>query len=377
MAKRILIATGGTGGHIYPAVALAQQFACEQKDSKILFVGGGLAENRYFEKTLYDFRTIACSTFKNKSPACLLQACWQIAKGIRQSCAIIREFKPDVAVGFGSYYSFPPLVGAKLRSIPIILHEANSIPGKVNRLLAPFASATGVHFPETINLIKGAKFRVGMPLRKGFQKGRVASSTARKYFGLKEKELTLLVFGGSQGSFVINTKVQDALALLKNGFSFQVIHIAGGADQAQQLDKKYQALGVSACVKAFEDHMELAWQAADFVICRAGASSVAEQLEFEVPGILIPFSRAADDHQNSNADFLVRTVQGAFKIQEKELIPLKLADLILDILGKRGDLLEKMKLAMLGYKAKEKIGDLYSLVNQIVAASSRSGPIEQ
>lgn len=357
MPKKILIATGGTGGHIYPAMALAQQFdGCE-----VLFVGGGLSQNRYFDKDAFNYRTVACGAFTDKSPWSLLRSCMNISRGIWQSCKIIREFKPDVAVGFGSYYSFPPLIAAKLMKVPFVLHEANSIPGKVNRLLAPYALAMGVHFPKTLELVKGNRHEVGMPLRKSYRKGNTSRSEARKYFGLTEEGSALLVFGGSQGAQVINRQILEAVGLM----NLQIIHIAGDAVQAGELTEGYKKIGVKACVKPFEKHMDLAWEAADMVVSRSGASSIAEQLEFEVPGILIPFARAADDHQNHNADFLVDTVGGAVKVQEHELSPQKLTELIGSFLDGGGKVLNEMKKAMSEYKRNGRKYDLHGLIKQL------------
>lgn len=327
MNKRVLIATGGTGGHIYPAMALAQQFASKNKHAKVLFAGGKLDVNPYFDRESFDYCTIACGAFIGKSPLAWARSCLSISNGIRQSCKIIEEFKPDVVVGFGSYYSFPPLIAAKWKSIPIILHEANSIPGKVNKILAPFAFATGVHFPKTKALLKGSVHEVGMPLRQGFEKNHIDKMQALNYFGLlsSSNEKVILIFGGSQGANVINQQFLTALNLIKNKPSLSVIHITGASKHKETLVDAYAKLGIPACVKEFEDHMHYAWQAADLAITRSGASSIAEQLEFEVPGILIPFARAADDHQNHNADFLVDTVRGAIKIEEKNLTPEKLA----------------------------------------------------
>lgn len=363
MPGRILIATGGTGGHIYPAMALAQQFAREQKDSEILFVGGGLAENRYFDRNEFDHRTVSCGAFTSRSPLSLLRSCVNISRGIRQSCAVIRQFRPDVIVGFGSYYSFPPLIAAKLKSVPLVLHEANSIPGKVNRLLAPYAHATGVHFPQTLDLIKGVRHEVGMPLRIGFRRMSGNRENAIKYFGLEDSVTTLLVFGGSQGAGIINRQFPDALSRMQD---VQVIHIAGDIGEVERLQNAYRELGIRACVKGFEKQMEMAWQAADLVVSRSGASSIAEQLEFEVPGILIPFSRAADDHQNHNADFLVGTVGGAVKVQESELTPEGLQRLIFGFLENNGIQLKSMQEAMEQYKLRARRLDLYTLIKNVI-----------
>lgn len=367
MPKKILLATGGTGGHIYPAIGLAQQFAKE--NAEVLFIGGGLAQNRYFDQQAFPFHSVACGTFAGKSPIPLFRACGKILKGIWESRMVIRNFKPDVIVGFGSYYSFPPLVAARFQSVPIILHEANSIPGKVNKLLAPYALATGVHFPHTLSLLKGHACEVGMPLRKQFRNGGIDRVEARNYFGLSHDSQVLLVFGGSQGARILNTCVVEALKSLDLP-SIEVIHIAGEQEQASLLAKAYSNLGIKACVKVFEERMEMAWQASDCVISRAGASSIAEQLEFEVPGILVPFARAADNHQNHNADFLADIVKGAKKLQEHALDPIEegtsLKQQLKELLTKDKGLLDGMKCAMREYKYKRRIRDLYSLINELV-----------
>lgn len=369
MPKKILIATGGTGGHIFPAMALAQQFA--EEEAEVLFIGGGLSENRYFDRSAFPFQSVSCGTFTSRSPLTLLCTCGNILKGIWQSRTVIGDFQPDVIVGFGSYYSFPPLIAAKLQGVPVILHEANSIPGKVNKLLAPYALATGVHFPQTLKLLNGTKQEVGMPLRKHFKNNPAKAPEARRYFGLSEDSTVLLIFGGSQGARVINFHVLEALKTL-NTTGVEVIHLAGDANQVRLLQQAYDNLGIKACVKPFEERMEIAWQAANFVISRAGASSIAEQLEFEVPGILIPFGRAADDHQNYNADFLVDTVRGAKKLQEHTLDTPSLAGLIEKFLTSDCALLKTMKSAMRDYKQSARTRDLYSFINECVFSNNRT-----
>lgn len=346
---KILIATGGTGGHVYPAMALAQQILQEIPDSQVLFVGGGLKENRYFDHQAFPFRTVSCGAFLSKRPSALMGAFANIAKGVWQSCAIIREFHPDVAVGFGSFYAFPPLVAAKIMSVPLVLHEANSIPGKVNRLLSRWATVTGVHFPETAHLLKGHSVEVGLPLRQGFCHATINSADAKTHFGLHPEKLTLLVFGGSQGARSINILVSEALKELKATQAFQVLHLVGDPSMVDQIQDGYLQGGIRACVKPFESRMDIAWNAADVVISRAGAGTIAEQLEFEVPGILIPYPRATDNHQEHNADFMVATVGGAVKLHEKGLLPSRLATCLAEFL-KDGTLLAAMRHAMKEYK---------------------------
>jgi len=366
MRKKILIATGGTGGHIYPAIALAQQITKDHPLSEVLFVGGGLAGNKYFEGHTYNFSSISCGAFTKKSPVAISRSLMNISRGVWQSRNIIRQFKPDVVVGFGSFYSFPPLIAAKLQSIPIILHEANSIPGKVNRLMAPWAAAVGVHFPQTIDLLKGNRIEVGMPLRTGFRHGIIDVIEARRYFGLNPNSRTLLVFGGSQGARTINDKVKETLKYLRNRIQIQVIHIAGDIAGAEELQREYSESGIIACVKPYENRMDMAWQAADLVICRAGAGTIAEQFEYEVPGIFIPYPRAADNHQEYNANFIVKTVGGGKMIKEEFFDERLLAYNLIEFFND-DVLLKNMRASIMDYKKRSRTQDLCSLIKKVIA----------
>ena len=363
MTARVLIATGGTGGHIYPAVGLAQQLLHEVPDCRILFVGGNLENNRYFDAQRFISASISCGCFAGRSPIDLVQASLKISKGIWQSRCIIRGFSPDVVVGFGSYYAFPSLVAARLMSIPIILHEANMIPGKVNRVLAPWANVVGVHFPETAHLLNGKTVEVGIPLREGFKHASISKADALAHFGLDPSGPCLLVFGGSQGAAAINRIVKDAIEELEKPH-LQLLHIAGESKCIDDLQKFYAGKGIKACVKSFEERMDIAWQAADLAICRAGAGTLAEQLEFEVPGILIPFPRATDNHQEHNADFMAATVGGAFKLLESDAASGRLMQCMNDLLKNEAELLRAMQQAMAQYKKRSRGRDLCSLVKE-------------
>jgi UDP-N-acetylglucosamine--N-acetylmuramyl-(pentapeptide) pyrophosphoryl-undecaprenol N-acetylglucosamine transferase len=319
MNKKVMIATGGTGGHIYPAIALAQQLVKEIPLRHLLFVGGHLSQNPYFDRNVFPYRSVVCASFARKNPLALMSSFTTIARGIWQSLRLIKEFHPDLIVGFGSYYTFPTLVAAKISSVPFILHEANSIPGKVNRFLSQYAVVTGIHFPHTATLLKGKTVEVGMPLRDRYQLSCCTKKEAREYFHLNDNLQTLLVFGGSHGAQAINHLASQAILNLKSKHKMQVLHFTGETTSAESIRAIYEQHGLKACVKAFEERMDLAWRAADMMISRSGAGTIAEQLEFEVPGILIPFPQAADNHQEFNADFMVDIVGGAIKLREKDL----------------------------------------------------------
>ena len=364
MGKRILISTGGTGGHVYPAMALAKQLMDDNPLNQVLFIGGGLSTNRYFNNHCFKFHTVTAAYLSQKSPLNFLKAVFSIGKGIVESFFIIRKFKPDVAIGFGSYYSFPPLIAAKFCSIPLVLHEANSIPGKVNRLLSRWAIAVGVHFPKTIDLLKGNCIEVGMPLREGFKKGITSSTDARAYFGLNPTLKTLLVFGGSQGASAINKKIVGALLNIKD---IQVIHIAGNELEAKELRQDYIQANIKASVKGFENNMELAWQAADVVICRSGACTIAELFEFEVPSILIPYPKAADNHQKFNAQFIEEQVKGGLLLKEDLLNEQTLQDSLKNLFDRENESLEIMRDSIRKYKKNLRKQDLCSLIKQVLS----------
>lgn len=365
MPKKIIIATGGTGGHIYPAMALAEQLTDELPDAEILFLGGGLATNRYFDRSAFQYESVACGSFVKKDPWSLFRSSLYIGQGLLQSCRVIRAFAPDAAVGFGSFYSFPPMLAAKLMSVPLILHEANSIPGKVNKLLSKYAAFTGVHFPKTLQLVKGNVVEVGMPLRSAYRHSKLSRHDARRYYGFEEELPVLLVFGGSQGARAINTLMAN-LAAEGPLSGFQVLHVAGDAASAELLRDAYAGKKIRAIVKPFEEHMDIAWQAADVVICRAGASTIAEQLEFEVPGILIPYPQAADNHQEHNADFIANTVGGGVKLREKDVDAEMLASHLISLLQNGGASLNPMRMAMKAYKKQSRKRDLCSLVKEVI-----------
>lgn len=361
MNKKIIIAAGGTGGHIFPAQATAKKLYADHPDIEILFMAGKLASNAYFTNTQFSIQSISCGSIAVKNPIKLLQNLMGMGRGLMESRRHIQKFKPDLVIGFGSYHTLPVLLAAKWEGIPIILHESNSIPGKVNRLLAPLAKATCVQFPITAKLLKGKTHIAEMPLREGYRKGSINRGVAHDYYRLDPQRKTLLVFGGSQGAQGINRLMMGA------AHDFQVIHLSGSAATVGELQAQYQARGIVAIVKSFEERMDYAWQAADLVLCRSGAGTIAEQIEFEVPAIFIPYPHAADDHQQINAEFVVKTVGGGVVFAEKSLTAEKLSDCLRQIP------LDAMKKAIADYKTtnqenRERI-EFCSLIKTILSES--------
>lgn len=349
--ERILITAGGTGGHIYPALALARQLQDEGKE--LFFVAGGLASNRYFDPNLCPYKEVSCGKAS-------LRHVGKILKGIWQSYSLIRKFSPQLLVGFGSYHTLPVLIAAKLAGVPLLLHEANRIPGRVNRLMAPYAHAIGVLFPDTP--LKGHKQHVSLPLRPGYKLTAVDKGAALRHFSLSADKKTVLVFGGSLGAQSINQVLLRLIPRLSQAVrsNIQLLHFTGTPQAIAEVTRCYAEYGVAACVKEFESRMEFAWRTADLVIARAGGGAISEQLEFEVPGILIPYPQAMDDHQTHNANFMQDIVGGAIVQSEKSLDIEKLATQISALIADSTPYV----IAMRQYKQKWPPIDLCTFVNQ-------------
>lgn len=325
--KKIVIAAGGTGGHIFPAIGLAEQLAALTDAPDLLFAAGGLATNRYFDRSQFDFQEIACAPLLSKHPLKLLKGLYKLGLGTKQACKLIDTFKADLVVAFGSFYTVPILLAAKLKKVPFILHEANSIPGKANRWFAPYAAAVGVHFSYTANSLKGNVYEVGMPLRAGFKRENVSKQAALDYYGFNPHDPVLLIFGGSQGAQAINRWVEQCQLPV-----VQVLHFTGSGKDVDRYVSHYRSRGLKAVVKPFESEMQKAWGCADLFLARAGAATIAEAIEFEVPGVLIPFPYATDNHQELNARFLVEKVGSAYKFQESDLTSTLLSDALQKVL---------------------------------------------
>lgn len=361
--KRIVIATGGTGGHVFPAQALARQLQEEDPSSEILFMGGGLDRNKYFDREQFSFHSIASATPFRKSFFNLFSSMTSLTKGIFQSLRGIQKFKPCLVIGFGSFHSFPVLAAAVIQRIPIILFESNSVPGKVNRIFSRWALYSAVQFPKAKERMKGLCYEVGMPFWKTKGSQNILPNEARAYFSLQPEKLTFLVFGGSQGANSINAIFASALKNLnETQGDVQVIHITGNESSAKEMKKIYVAQGIASCVKAFEEKMHLAWKASDIAICRAGAASLAELMVFEIPGILIPYPHATDQHQLKNALFMQEEVGGAICLREKDLNAYELHQVIQKIMDPKTNRLQRMKQALYQFKTNKRKQDLFRLV---------------
>ncbi len=321
MKHKILIAAGGSGGHIYPAMGVAAELLKQDPTLQLMFAAGGLADSPFFDRNAFAWKSISTAPLNKKNPFSLVKNCGAIAKGVWQSHRILSDFKPDLVIGFGSYHIFPMLLAAQLKRCPIALHEQNSKPGKVISLFSKNALMTGVYFPTVTQALKGKSTVLAMPLRSGFAPTAYTKEEACNHFGLDPAKKTLLVFGGSQGAKFINKMIAPLLATYSyTDQNFQILHYTGNQIEAEQVAAIYgyqAAYGLKVVVKASESRMELAWRAADLAIVRAGAGTIAEQIEFEVPAIFVPYPHG-DGHQDGNADFVVDVLGGGWKIKETE-----------------------------------------------------------
>ncbi len=310
MSRTILIMAGGTGGHIFPALAVAEKM--RERGWRVVWLGNlegmeaKLVPQHGFETVWVKFGALRGKGIMRKLllPLNLLRGFWQAQKAIRQ-------VQPNVVLGMGGYITFPGGMMAALLGKPLVVHEQNSVAGLANRVLAGVADRIATGFPEV--LAKGVW--VGNPVRPEI--ARIAPPAER--FAGRDGALHLLVIGGSLGAQALNEMVPQAMALLGAGDLPQIVHQAG-EKHIEALKANYAAVGVQAHCVSFIEDMAGAYEWADLVICRAGALTVAELAAAGVASILVPFPHAVDDHQTGNARFLVN-VGGAFLLPQGELTP--------------------------------------------------------
>ncbi len=311
---KIIIATGGTGGHVFPAIAIAQKFKDENPKNRILFVGAGRPiEKRGVKKAGFAHIKIAGGGLKGYGPAQKALSFLKLIKGFLQSLKIIKKFGPDLVIGMGSYSAAPVIFAAKLLGKKTVIHEQNLLPGLTNRVFGPFVDRVYLSFEQTKFFASPMKIlHTGNPVRKEFTD--FAEKTRRK-----KTKFTVLVMGGSQGASSINSAVISAIAHIDAKKNYHFIHQTGEKD-FYKIKKFYEENKISHLTEKFFDDMAKIYDKADFVICRAGATTVAEIIAMKKPAIFIPYPYAADGHQVFNVKALVE--KGAAElIEEKELDP--------------------------------------------------------
>jgi UDP-N-acetylglucosamine--N-acetylmuramyl-(pentapeptide) pyrophosphoryl-undecaprenol N-acetylglucosamine transferase len=333
MSKCALIMAGGTGGHIFPGLAVAH--ALRDKGWRVHWFGGtGSPTQPSMESQLvppqgFAFESIDFGGVRGKGLATLAFLPLRLLKAFWQSFQVVRRVKPDVVIGLGGYITFPGGMMSVLSGKPLVLHEQNSVAGLANKVLAGVADRVFTAFPE---VIKGAAW-VGNPLRAAF----LSQPDPVQRFTGRTGPLKLLVVGGSLGAKALNDVVPQALALIPAESRPEVIH-QSGAKQIDALRANYAAAGVNAALTPFIDNTAQAFADADLVVCRAGASTVTEIAAVGAAALFVPFPFAVDDHQTTNARFLA-DAGAAWLVPQPQLTPQYLADMLQNM--QRSTLMDK------------------------------------
>ena len=317
---RVMIMAGGTGGHVFPALAVAEHLRIA--DARISWLGTRRGiESELVPSQDIDINYMDIEGIRGRGVGALLKAPILLWRSIRQALSVLAEFKPQVVLGMGGFASGPGAVAARLKGIPVVIHEQNSVAGTTNRLSSRIATRVMQGFPDTL---KGGEW-CGNPVRPAIAN----LAPPQKRLAEREGATKLLILGGSRGALAINSMLPKALARIDSSVRPEVIHQTGKA-HLQATINDYQKLGLNVKngkinVVAFIDGMEDAYGWADFVICRAGALTVAELTSAGLGSLLIPFPFAIDDHQTSNGQLLVD--QGAATmLQQSQLTPEILAN---------------------------------------------------
>jgi UDP-N-acetylglucosamine--N-acetylmuramyl-(pentapeptide) pyrophosphoryl-undecaprenol N-acetylglucosamine transferase len=331
---RSIIAGGGTGGHLFPGLAIANEFCRRYEGVKILFVTGRKKmELDILSRTNFLQSSIDVEGLKGRGWVKGLKTLLKLPLSFFQSFSIIKDFSPSVVIGVGGYSSGPVCMVAKLMGIPSAIHEQNSYPGLTNRLLCRVVDRVFISFEESRAHFSGGELLLtGNPIREEFLSEDKAERTGNKTF-------TILIMGGSQGARVINRTVVEALSILKeHEKDLYVIHQTGESDYSEVV-KTYEQAGVEGEVLPFIEDMSRAYDRADLVISRAGATTVSELAALGKPSILIPYPHAANRHQETNAQILVEA-GGAEMILQETLNPERLTESLMRYMDDRSILNE-------------------------------------
>lgn len=320
---RVMIVAGGTGGHLYPGIALARSLTAHE----VLFI----VRRGDLGRDILQKEGIAVQEIEGQGLPRSLSLRWftfpfKFIKGWGEARNALQQFKPDRVVGMGGYLSFSVILNAHFMGIRTMLHEQNVYPGLANRLLSWWADSVAVSFPTSLGSFNGRKVWIsGLPVRPEI--GEANAVSARHDLGLTDGSPVILIFGGSLGAKRLNTLTTEAFAeLSKRNHRFQIFHIAG-PKEFDRVAALYKDYGLSATVVPYCHDMSKAYAAADAVVCRAGASTIAELSVVQRPALLIPYPYASNNHQLHNAQLIAKTGQ-AKVVLEKDLTPEAIAEFL-------------------------------------------------
>ncbi|MDX2093303.1 MAG: undecaprenyldiphospho-muramoylpentapeptide beta-N-acetylglucosaminyltransferase [Kofleriaceae bacterium] len=338
---RLLIAGGGTGGHLFPGVAIAEELRAREPDAPVQFVGTKRGiEARVLPELGWDLQLIEVSGLKTVGALGALRGLFRLPKALWQARKVVKAFEPDAVIGVGGYASGPVVLMARLRGIPTAICEQNSIPGLTNKILGRVVRAVFLSFDESKRFFKPKKTVMsGNPVRRELLQRLLAVTSAPA-----RETVSILVSGGSLGAVAVNELAATALAGLAKTHKLSIVHQTGEKD-LEATAKRYADAGVTADCRAFIKDMASAYQQADLVIGRAGATTVAELAIAGKPAIFIPYPFAADNHQEINAREMA-TAGAALSFKQSELTAEKLAEALRPLVedaGKRAAMGAAMK----------------------------------
>jgi len=326
---RFVIAAGGTGGHLFPGLAVGEVLVGRGHEIMLLISEKAIDATATQNRDEFRIEKIAGEGLQAKSPLAVLRFVSKLRKGIKQCKQLYADWSPVAVLGMGGFTCFAPIYAGRKRGCPTFVHESNAIPGRANKLNARYATRVLLGFEECRAYFPKAQCEVtGTPVRSALTTP-VDRKAARDKFGLSAEKTTVLAMGGSQGASGLNRLVMGALPKLR-GRSLQMIHLAGAGDEAE-VRRAYAEAGVQAYVAAFHHAMQDAYAAADLAIARSGAASLTELSYFGLPVVLIPYPFAADDHQTVNAAIFDRARAGIL-LKEREATGDMLAQIILSFL---------------------------------------------
>jgi UDP-N-acetylglucosamine--N-acetylmuramyl-(pentapeptide) pyrophosphoryl-undecaprenol N-acetylglucosamine transferase len=307
---RVVIAGGGTGGHLFPGIAIAEAFVASHPATEVMFIGSGRPlEISVLSQTGFLFDTIAIEGLKGRGRWSQTRAAFKIPGAVWASLRMLWAFRPHLVVGVGGYSAGPVVTAAWLLRIPRVLHEQNLLPGITNRILARLANRIYISFDETRQGWMEKKTRLtGNPVRRTLLGSRTATDSCRP-------GLNLLVMGGSQGAHALNMALIEALEEVPQGTALCVRHQTGTKDMGV-VQAAYQRHGIEAEVRPFFDDMADCYRWADLAICRAGATTVAEVTAVGLPALFVPYPFAANDHQRINAQAVIRAGGGEMILEQ-------------------------------------------------------------
>ena len=324
---RAILAGGGTGGHVIPALAIAQELR-SRYNAEVIFVGTARGiENRLVPAAGFGLELVQVGALKNVGLATRARTLFDLPRAVVRSWRILKDFRVQVVIGVGGYASGPAMLAAALAGVPTLAFEPNFVPGFANRVVAPMVNAAAVHFPETARSFRRAQV-TGVPVR-------------RQFFEIAPRPAgappTLLAFGGSQGATALNRALAASLpALIRALPGLHILHQTGERDY-NDAQAAYLQAGISAEVSPFIDDMAGVFARADLLLCRSGASTVAEVTAAGKPAVFVPFPRAADDHQRRNAEALAQA-GAAVVIPEAELTAERLVETVSRLMTDRARL---------------------------------------